>query len=134
MHSPTGDGRARDLSGHGKKQTEKGILTSWRQKREGLVKTRKEIDQARHAHILEMVKGGTCHDTERNRPSEVHSRTGDGRGGICQDTDKIRPSRGHSPTGEPEEKAGSGYINSIREQGEGNNRNQRMEYRLENTD
>ena len=43
-HSQTGDEGGRDLSGHGKKLTERGALTSWRRHREGLVRTRKEID------------------------------------------------------------------------------------------
>ena len=56
-HSLSGDGRGRDLSGHSKKPTDQGALTSWRQQREGL-----------------------CEDTERNRPSDEHSLPGDGRG------------------------------------------------------
>ena len=56
-HSHPGDGRVRDLSGYGKKQTERGILTNWRQQSEQLVRTR-----------------------ERNRPRDAHSRPGDGRG------------------------------------------------------
>ena len=45
-----------------------------------IVKMRKEIDRARHTHILEMADGGTCQDTGRNRPTEVYSLPGDGRG------------------------------------------------------
>ena len=56
-HSHSGDGRGRDLSGHGKKLT-------------GPSRT----------HILETAEGGTCQDTETNRLTEVHSPTGDGRG------------------------------------------------------
>ena len=37
----------------------------------------KETDQAMRTHKLE---GGTCQDTERNRPSKAHSHAGDGRG------------------------------------------------------
>ena len=50
-----GDGRGKDLSGHGKKSTKWGTLTYWRETAEG-----------------------TCQDTERNRPSEGcgHSHTG----------------------------------------------------------
>ena len=33
---------------------------------EGLVMTQKEADRQRRTHILEMVEGGTCQDTERN--------------------------------------------------------------------
>src|SRR5947208_2050200 len=70
VHSRTGDGRGRDLSGHTKKPTERGSLTSWRWQREGLVRTRKETDRASHTHHLEMAEGRTCHDTQRNRPSK----------------------------------------------------------------
>ena len=42
VHSPTGDGRGRDLSGHGKKPAEQGTLTSWGRQRKGLVRTWKE--------------------------------------------------------------------------------------------
>ena len=78
-HSHPGEGRGRDLSGHRKKSTERGALTSWRRQREGLVKTQKETDRVMHTHQLEMVEGGTCQDTERNRPSEAHSLSGDGK-------------------------------------------------------
>src|SRR5947208_2050197 len=42
--------------------------------------TQKETDRARHTHVLETAEGGTCHDTERNQPSEAYSRPGDSRG------------------------------------------------------
>ena len=78
MHSPTGDGRGSILSGHGKKQAERGALTLWRQQK-GLVRTRKETDRASRTHKLETAEGATCQDTERNRPSDAHSRPGYGR-------------------------------------------------------
>ena len=80
MHSQTGDGRGRDKSGHRKKATKQGTLTSWRWKREGQVRTRKESDQARCTHFLEMAEGGTSQDIERKQPSKAHSLSGDGRG------------------------------------------------------
>ena len=46
------------MSGHRKKPTDRGALTTWRRQREGLVKTWKETD----------------------RPTEAHSHPGDGRG------------------------------------------------------
>ena len=52
-HSRPGDGRERDLSGHGKKPTEQGTLTNWRRQGERLVRARKEIDRARYTHSLE---------------------------------------------------------------------------------
>ena len=55
-HSLPGDGRGRDLSGHGKKPTELGALTLWRRQSE------------------------SCQDTERNQQSERHSLPGQGRG------------------------------------------------------
>jgi len=42
VHPHSEDHRARDLSGHRKKATEQGALTSWRPQREGLVRTWKE--------------------------------------------------------------------------------------------
>jgi hypothetical protein len=41
-HSLSGDGRGRDKSGHGKKETERGALTDLRRQRERPVRTRKE--------------------------------------------------------------------------------------------
>ena len=79
-HSLPGDGRGRDLSGHGKKPTDRDALTNWRWQREGLVRTQKETNQPRSTHKLEMEEGGTCQDTERNRPTEAHSHSGDSRG------------------------------------------------------
>ena len=79
-HSRPGDSKERDLSGHGKKLTERGALTSWRQQREGLVRTEKETDSARRTHNLETVDEGTCQNTERNRLSKGNSRPGDSRG------------------------------------------------------
>ena len=95
-HSHPADGRGRDFSGHARKQTDRGALTScrrqreglvrtrketdqpsaltsWRRQREALVRTRKETDRPRRTHILETVEGGTCQDTERKLPSEGHS-------------------------------------------------------------
>ena len=80
VHPPTGDGRGRNLSGHAKKPTDHGTLTSWRQQREGYFRTQKETDRARRTHSLETTEGGTCQDTERNRLGQVHSLAGDSRG------------------------------------------------------
>ena len=79
-HSPTEDGRGRDLSEHGKKQTERRALTSWRRQKEGFVRTQMETNPATCTHFLETAKGGTCQDTERNRLNDAHSHPGDGRG------------------------------------------------------
>ena len=79
-HSLPGDGRRWDLSGHGKKRTDRGALTSWRRQEVGLVRTRKETNRPRHTHILETAEEETCQDTERNGPTEAHLQTGDGRG------------------------------------------------------
>ena len=67
------------MSGHGKKPIDRGALTSWRRQRDRPVKTQKETDQPRHTHSLETAEGGTYQVTERNRPTEAHSLTGDGR-------------------------------------------------------
>jgi hypothetical protein len=79
-HSQTGDSRGRDLSEYGKKPTERGELTPWRWQREGFLRTCKEINRVRGTHFLEKAEGGTCQDTERNRPSKGHSLPGDDRG------------------------------------------------------
>ena len=63
-----------------KKSTEPGTLTSWRQQREGLFRALKEINQARCTHFLKTADGATCQDTERTRPIDGHSLSGDGRG------------------------------------------------------
>ena len=93
-HSHSGDSRGRHLSGHGNKPTDRGALTFWRRHREALVKTREEIDRPRRTHFLETASGGTCQDTERNRPTEAHSPTGDGIGryfsGPRKETDRLR--------------------------------------------
>ena len=79
-HSRPGDGRGRHLSGHTRKPTDRGSLTSWRRQREALVRTCKETDRPRRTHKLETAEGGTCQGTQENRPTEAHSRPGDGRG------------------------------------------------------
>ena len=121
-HSLPGDCRGRGLSGHGKKPTERGALTSWKRQREGLVRTRKESNRARGTYSLETGEGGTHQDKERNRSSEGNSLPGDDRGrdlsavrtqkeidrsrgthtletvegGTYQDTERNRPCKGHS--------------------------------------
>ena len=77
--SHSGDGTGRDTSGHGKKPTDRGALTAWIRQRERLVRRRKEIGRARDTHLLDTAKVETCQNTKRNRPSEVHSRPGEGR-------------------------------------------------------
>ena len=79
-NSHPGDGRGMHLSGHEKKQTDQRALTSWRWQRGPLVRTRKESDRATRTHILDTAEGGTCQDTERNRPTNAYSLPGDGRG------------------------------------------------------
>ena len=76
-HSPTGDRTGRDKSGHGKKLTERCVLTLWRPHRKGQVRTRNETDRAMRTHQLETAQGGTSQDMERNRPSDAHSHSGD---------------------------------------------------------
>ena len=79
-HPRPGDGRGRGLSGHVRKPTDRGALTNWRRQWEELVRTRKETDRPRRTHVLEKAEGGTCQDTQGNRPTEAHSRPGDDRG------------------------------------------------------
>ena len=98
-HSPTGNGRRRDLSGHRKKPIDRGALTIWRRQREGLVMIRKETDRPRHTHQLETAEGGTCQDTQRtDRPRRTHILE-TAEGGACQDTQRNRPTEAHSLPG-----------------------------------
>ena len=60
-----------------KNPTEQGALTSWRPDRGDQVKTKKETERARGTHTLEARSGETSEDTQRNRPIEEHSPTGD---------------------------------------------------------
>ena len=104
------------MSGHGKRPTDRGALTSW------------------------TVEGGTCQDTERNRPTEVHSPTGDGRGrdfsrhgkkptdrgaltnwrqqreGLGQDMERSRPTEAHSHSGDGRGRGSSGHGRKLTEQ------------------
>ena len=119
-YSLPGNGRERNLSGHGKKPTKQGAPTSWRWQRERLVRTQEGTDQKRGTHQLEMAEVRTCQDTERSRLSEGNSLPGPGNGrglvrirkeasrakctyqletaegGTCQDMERNRPSEGHS--------------------------------------
>ena len=119
-YSLPGNGRERNLLGHGKKPTKQGAPTSWRRQRERLVRTQKGTDQTRGTHQLETAEVRTCQDTERSRLSEGDSLPGPGNGrglvrirkeasrakcthqletaegGTCQDMERNRPSEGHS--------------------------------------
>jgi len=68
------------MSGHRKKPTNQGALTSWRPQRGEHVRIQKETNQPRDTHFLETTEGGTCQDTERNQPTKGHSLPGDHRG------------------------------------------------------
>jgi len=46
------------LSGHGKKPTNQGALTSWRWQRKGLVRTWKQVTKQGGTHKLETAEGG----------------------------------------------------------------------------
>ena len=92
-YSHSEDNRGRDRSGHGKKRTERSALTSWGRQREGLVRTRKETDQARHTHNLETAGGQICQDTERNRLTKHTHKLETVEEGTCQDTETNRPRR-----------------------------------------
>src|SRR6266850_417191 len=69
-HSRPGECRQTDKSGHRKNSTERGALTSWRAQMDGRVRTRKESNRARGTHILESADRQTSQAMERNRPSE----------------------------------------------------------------
>ena len=108
-HSPTGNNRGRGWSKYGKKPTNQGPLTLWRWQREELVRTRKKTDQAITTYILEMVEGGTCHDTERtDRPSPTHQLEM-AEGGTCQDVERTRSTKAHLLPGDSGGRNLSGY-------------------------
>ena len=69
-HSLAGNGRGRDLSKHGKELTQQRALTCWRRQREGLVRTCKQLDRAKHTHSLEMAEEGTCQDKGKKKQGE----------------------------------------------------------------
>jgi len=79
-HSPTGDGRGRDKSGHVKKPTVQWALTPWRQPREGQVRTLKGTNHVRDTYNLEIAEGGTSQDIKRNQLSKGHSQSRESRG------------------------------------------------------
>ena len=61
--------------------TKRGAFTNWKSQREGQVRTQKERDRARGAHVLETTEGGTSQAGHRKEvPSEGRSRPGDHRG------------------------------------------------------
>ena len=60
--------------------TNHGALTSCRQLRERLVRTKEESDRATGTDQLEAAEGETCQDTERKRLSKGHSLSVDARG------------------------------------------------------
>ena len=95
-HSLPGGGRGRNLSGNRKKPTDRGTLTNWRWQREELVRTQKETDRPRHTYGLETTEaeGGMYQNTERNRPREAHSLSGDGRGKDFSGHGKKPPEQG----------------------------------------
>ena len=99
-HLLSRDSRVRDLSELIKKSIEQGALTSWKRRREGAVRTRKETARARRTHFLETAEGGTYQDTERNRPSEAHSLSGDSRGKDLSGHGKNRAREAHSLSGD----------------------------------
>ena len=96
VHSHTGDGRGMDLSGHGRKPTDRGTLTAWKWQREGLVRIRKETDRSRCTHELETAEGGTCQVTQRNRPARCTHILEMAQGGTCQDMKRNGSTEAHS--------------------------------------
>ena len=65
------------MSGHGKNPNDRDPLTNWRSHKGGQVRTQKGSDRLRPTHRLETTYGGTSQVTERIRPTNVHSPTGD---------------------------------------------------------
>ena len=80
VHLHPGDSRGRDLSGHGKKPTNRGTLTFWRQQREGLSGHRKKPAERGTLTNWRQQREELCQDMERTQPTKVHSLPGDSRG------------------------------------------------------
>ena len=140
MNSRSGDSRGRNLSECRRKLTERGAHTSWRRRREGVVRTRKETDRTRCTHALETAEKESCQDPKRNRPSQVHSHSEDGRrkglsghgkkqterrthlletaeGGACQDTERNRSSEADPLPGDGRGRDLSGHTKKPTERG-----------------
>ena len=83
-HSQTGECRLMDKSGHGKEQSDRGALTTWRVQIDGQVRTRKGTEGPGGTHQLESADRWTSQDTERNRATEGHSLSGE-----CRSMDKL---------------------------------------------
>jgi hypothetical protein len=77
---------------------------------------KKETEQRRGTHILEVASRGKSQDTERNRLSEGHLLAGDPNGGISQDTERERPSNEHSHSGDHIGRDKSGHEKKSAEQ------------------
>jgi len=128
------------LSGHRRKATEQGALTSWRLQREGFVRTQKGSNRARHTHFLETAEGGTSGHrkklTEQGaltnwRPQMerlVRTRKESDRarhthfletatGGTCHDTEGKRTSKAHSLPGDRKGRDLSGHGTKLTKQG-----------------
>jgi hypothetical protein len=133
-HSPTGDDRGKDLSGHGKKPTEQGTLTNWRQQREGLVRKRKTRASEVHSHSgdsrgrdlsghkKKVTERGTLTSWRRQREGPVRTRKETDRarrthfletaeGEPCKDTERNWPSEAHSHSGDGRRRGLSGHGN-----------------------
>jgi hypothetical protein len=114
-----------DKSGHGKKASERGALTTWRSQSDGQVRTSQESERARSTHVLESAERWTSEDTKKNeRASKGYSLAGERRGDrqvrtrkeseraggthelesakrrTSEDTERKQASEGHSHTGE----------------------------------
>ena len=76
--SHSGDGIGRDKSRHGNNPTEEGHSHSGGGGIRRDFRTRKKFNRVRGTHSLETESGGTSYDTERIRPREGHSLSGDG--------------------------------------------------------
>ena len=76
--SHSGDGRGRDVSGHGWKVTEREALTNWNGR--GTCQDTEGKQPSKGTHKLEMEEEETCQDTGGKRPRKRHSLPGDGRG------------------------------------------------------
>ena len=97
-----------------KRNDRAGALTNWKWQREGLVRTRKEVDQVRGTHDLETGEGETCWDVERHRPREGHRDSLPRRRGTDSSRHgKESTKRGHPPTGDS--KGGEGVLRTPKE-------------------
>ena len=116
-HSLPGDRRGREKSGHGKKVTEQGVLTSWRPQKEGEVRICMERRQTSKDHSHSRDHRGWNKSGHGNKPTKQGTLTSWRRQrGRSQDMKKKR-GEWHSLSRDGRGRDKSGHRNKVTEQG-----------------